>query len=129
MYFSTQIATNGIISFDQPVFSRIPTRFPGSRNEIRSLFLLAPFWDDVDIRRAGSISYEVHNAFSGNTDSLNLISRVDAYIQGETGTAYAGNWMLVVHWGRVHPWPHGEANPSSFLLFIFSDYVEVSVVV
>lgn len=114
------------MSFDQPVYSALTARFPSSRNDIRNLFIVAPFWDDVDIRRAGNIIYEVHTAFSGNADSLNLLSQVSSYIQGETGETFFGTWMMVAQWDMVHPWPHGEVDPNPLLLFFFPDYIEVS---
>jgi hypothetical protein len=114
------------MSFDQPVYSAQPAAFPSSRNDIRNLFIVAPFWDDIDIRMAGNIMYEVHTASSGNLDSLNLISQVDSYILSATGEAFTGEWMVVAQWDMVHPWPHGETNPNPFLLFIFSDYIQVS---
>ena len=110
--YLAQIGTNGIVSFDQPVYSPTPVRFPSNRNDIRNLFLVAPFWADIDIRDAGDIFYEVHTAFSsGDQDSSDLMSQVDDYIQGETGQEFSGSWMLVVQWDMVHPWPHGESNP------------------
>lgn len=91
------------------------------------MFLVSPFWDDVDIRLAGNIFYETHTAFSGNADSLDILSRVDSYVQGETGEVFFVTWMMVVQWDQVHPWPHGELNPNPFLLFVFPDYIEVSL--
>lgn len=114
------------MSFDQPVYSPTPTPFPSSRNDIRNLFIVSPFWDDVDIRQAGNILYEVHSSFSGNMDSIDLISQVDSYIQGVTGGSFSGTWMIVVQWDMVHPWPHGELNINPFFYFIFPDYIEVS---
>ena len=125
---TTQISTNGIISFDVPFFSADTARFPSSLNAVRNLFLVAPFWDDVDLRDDGDIFYEAHSTASGNLDSLNLMSQVDGYIQGETGEDFSGTWMLVAHWDGVHPWPHGETGDPglvAFLKFRFPDHIFV----
>ena len=34
--------------------------------------------------------------------------------------------MVVAHWDKVHPWPHGIITPDPFLLFLFPDYNQVS---
>lgn len=115
------------MSFDEPVYSHTPSPLPTNRNGIQNVFLVAPFWDDIDIRRAGNIFYEVHAAFSGNADSLNLLSQVDTYIQRSTGRTFFGSWMVIAQWDMVHPWPHGEVNPDPFLLFFLPDYIQVSI--
>ena len=120
--FNFQIGTNGIISFDQPVYSAVTSRFPSNRNDIRNLFIVAPFWDDVDIRRSGNIFYKVFTTLS---DDAHVMVMVNDYIFQETGEAFYGKWMLVVTWDHVHPWPHG----SPFLSYYstqFPDYVKVS---
>ena len=85
---------------------------------------MAPFWDDVDTILEGDIFYEVHSTASGYPDSLNLMSQVDSYIQGETGGDFSGTWMLVAHWDRVHPWPHGDTGDSE----MYPDIVAVSMI-
>ena len=93
---------------------------------MRNLFLVAPFWDDVDLGISGNIFYEVHTNFTGNEDSIDLMSQVDSYIQGETGSDFHGRWMIVVLWERVHPWPHGIQDiVNPYYLFIHPDYVLV----
>lgn len=120
----TQIGTNGIISFDQPVYSAIPSLFPTERNHIRNLFIVAPFWDDIDLRRSGNILYKTFTTSSGNIDGIKL---ANDYILKETGEQFDGEWMLVVTWDHVHPWPHGDGSLSGILLYIFPDYTEVSI--
>ena len=120
--FNFQIGTNGIISFDQPVYSYISYHFPSNRNDIRNLFIVAPFWDDVDIRRSGNIFYKIFTTLSDDADVMVM---VNDYIFQETGEAFYGEWMLVVTWDHVHPWPHGEHSESYYSTSI-PDYIKVS---
>ena len=119
--FNFQIVTNGIISFDQPVYSTSTSRFPSNRNDIHNLFIVAPFWDDVDIRRSGNIFYKVFTTLS---DDAGVMVMVNDYIFRETGKAFYGEWMLVVTWDHVHPWHH--RNSSSDFYTDFPDYIKVS---
>ena len=77
---------------------------------------MAPYWDDVDIRIAGNISYEVHSRRSNSLESNRLLDYVSAFVANSTGQSFQGTWMLVAEWKEVHPWPHGLNNPI-FLLF------------
>ena len=108
------------------MYSAVPVSFPSSRNDIRNLFAVAPFWDDIDIRLTGNIFYEIHSVLSGNQDSISLIARVNSYIQGEVGGGFSGEWMLVVQWNAVHPWPHGSVRSNPLLGFLFPQYTDVS---
>ena len=121
-----QIGVTGIISFDQPVYTGVTTPFPGHTNKIHNIFLVAPFWDEIDIRRSGNVFYEVHDTFTDDDASEDLISQVSEYIEGETGEAFFGEWMLVVQWDKVHPWPHGDDPLDLNDKFRNSDYTEVS---
>lgn len=126
MNMNIQISINGIISFGEPFYSADPVVFPSVRSDVANAYLVAPFWDDVDIRRAGNIYYEIHSVSNGNLGSLDLINRVSAYIREQSGDEFAGNWMLLVEWREVHPWPHG-VDPLPFLFaFLYPDYRLVS---
>ena len=70
-----QVGTNGIITFGEPLYLNYPELFPGIRSEIANAFILAPFWDNVDIRKTGNISYEVHSRITNNEGSLELLQQ------------------------------------------------------
>ena len=85
--------TNGLISFDIPYTFFFNQPFPGT---VSNLYLIAPFWDDVDIRsESGTISYEIHT--SGPS-----LETVSSYVRSQTNSSFEGYWMIVVYWDRVH---------------------------
>ena len=78
---------------------------------------MAPYWDDVDIRLAGNISYEVHSRSGDNPGSNQLLDEVSSFVEDSTGQSFQGSWMLVAEWKEVHPWPHGLDSPIWTLFF------------
>ena len=107
------MATNGIISLQQPFTHHVPYSFPSEFTFISSAFLLAPFWSDVDIRQHGSVKYEIH---SGSSNSL--LSQVNNFISNYTETEFCGTWMLVAEWNQVPQYPGFSA--TSVGAFSFS---------
>ena len=92
------MGTNGLISFGTGYNSFSNQPFPGS-TFISSRYLVAPFWDDVDIRfNTGDISYEIH-------ESGYFLNAVNTFIQRIRPTNFVGTWMMVVYYDAVHPWP------------------------
>ena len=92
----------------------LATRFPGSAS---GAYIVAPYWDDVDIRLAGNISYEVHSRSTNNPRSDQLLDEVSGFVGDSTGQSFQGSWMLVAEWKEVHPWPHGVGSPIWTLFF------------
>ena len=69
-------------------------------------YLVAPFWDDVDIMGGnGVISYEIHNS------SGYYLDHVSGFIRAITPSPFEGTWMLVAYWDAVHPYV-GSDNPE-----------------
>ena len=68
--FGSQVNTNGIISFQRQFTEFSPRRFP--LNNL--LPLIAPFWDDVDIRRFGNVFYR-------KTSNVTLLQRARVQLQ------------------------------------------------
>ena len=90
------MGTNGIISFGLEYNSWFNIPFP-----ITSLYLLAPFWDDVDIGGGnGIISYEIHGPGY-------FLNQTNAFLQRKRPSMFEGTWMLVAHWDAVHPFFFG----------------------
>ena len=61
-----------------------------------SLYLVAPFWDDINIAvGVGNISYQVYYTGSPLLDTVNTIISDDENIN------FSGQWMLVAEWNGV----------------------------
>jgi hypothetical protein len=86
---------------------------------------VAPYWDDVDIRLAGNISYEVHSRSTNNPESNRLLDDVSSFVEDSIGQSFQGSWMLIAEWREVHPWPHGVDNP--IWTIFFPELVRVSI--
>lgn len=118
MLISLQVSTNGIISFGLPFYNHQPSLFPGPSTIISSQYLVAPFWSDVDIRTAGTITYEVHTI--DNEDSGAILSTVSEFISTYTGDGFNGSWLLVVLWDGVREFPATDDAVSFTLILTFS---------
>ena len=105
-----QVEINGIISFSEPIYHTITQPFPEGAP---GRYFVAPFMDDVDLRLAGDVSYEVHSRSENNPGSDRLLDEVSGFVENSTGQSFEGSWMLVAEWRGVHPWPHGEGPPFS----------------
>ena len=112
-----QIGTNGIFSFSAPFYSAVAVAFPSSLSTVANAYLVAPYWDDVDIRLAGNISYEVHSRSSNNPGSSQLLDQISQFVEDSTGDSFQGDWMLIAEWEEVHPWPHGFDIPIFQIFF------------
>ena len=106
-----QVGVNGIISFGREWYFSYPSRFPTSEFWSRNGFVIAPFWNDHDLRKSGSVSYAVIDSDEGN-DSVMLIKNISKFIRLNHKQAamddFEGTWMLLAHWDNVHPYPHGS---------------------
>ena len=76
-----------------------------------SLYLVAPFWANVDIEEGGvgNISYQVYSTGSPLLDTVNTI------ISDEESINFIGHWMLVAEWNGV-PEYNGPSQVSSILI-------------
>ena len=119
-FFSLKVGDNGVISFGSPFFFYEPSLFPTYNVFIRNSFVVAPFWADVDNRRAGQIRYQVLSAT--NLAANGTIEHVSRFISHEINESFSGLWMLVAEWRDVHPYPHGIIGESNFL-FSFANLV------
>ena len=91
--FSTpmQVNTNGPLSFRSPFTDFSPRPFPLiSENDI----LIAPFWDDIFIIRAGEIYYR----FSVDPS---LLEEVGGNISDAFSTSFIPSQLFVATWDRV----------------------------
>ena len=59
-------------------------------------YVIAPFWDDININRGGVISYETF-------ESGYFIDQVNAFIQRERPSSFDGTWMMAAYYNKVAP--------------------------
>ena len=113
-FFIMQINTNGVISFGDTFTD---TSSSGSNFfDVTSPTIIAPFWDDVDIRKGGSIYYRQ------DTDPL-----VAGQISLEISSQYpeVGNFtpalVFVATWYRVAAFRFVPGATNTFQVIIASD--------
>lgn len=108
------VGSNGVISFGRPWLFWFSELFPTNNFFTRRAYVVAPFWSDHDIRNEGSISYQVHQlGREPNSPSARLLQRVSSFVNHQTGADFSGQWMLLVQWTQVHPFPHGNTGALS----------------
>lgn len=108
-----QIGTNGLISFGSAYNSFSNQVFPGS---VSASYLVAPFWDDVDIRGGnGEISYEIH-------ESGYYLDHVSGFLRYQRPSQFEGSWMIIAYWDAVHPF-FGASNPEVLFFVLHSRYL------
>lgn len=100
---------NGVISFENPWKDPYPNRFPTEHYWSRQRLVIAPFWSDNDIRKAGAVRYVVYGLQVGDETSQGkmLLDIVNQNVQ-KVDDKFTGRWLLFVHWDHVHPSPHGD---------------------
>ena len=80
---------------------------------ISGRYLVAPFWDDIDIgSNSGVISYEAHN-------SGYYLEQVSTFIARKKSANFQGAWMAVVYYDEVNSFP-GSFNTLVSILNIAS---------
>lgn len=104
-----QVGSNGIISFGTSAYNPVSnSAFPGPTG----IYLIAPYWDDININNGGTISYE---AF----ESGYLLEQVNDFLQRRGLTDFEGTWMMVVYYDSVHPFTGtGEVHGTYTNLFL-----------
>lgn len=69
--------------------------FPGSRPDVSDVYVVAPFWSDVDVSHGyGGVFYCVFT----DGDELDSVSN---FLTNQTGSGFSGTWMLVAQWNQV----------------------------
>ena len=97
-----------MISFSRPFYYWYPSPFPGYYY-LRRFYVVAPYWADHDIRREGSVSYEVFERGRSQFDDLTL-GTVNDYLRiiNRSSSEFSGTFMILAEWSNVHPYPHGS---------------------
>ena len=108
----SQVSENGAVSFDREWLFDKPEPFPTNSRTVQNRYVVAPFWSDNDIRRAGTVRYVlIENGTSITGDEL--LETANAFIQREHQVNFTGKVMLVAQWDHVHPYPHGSPGADS----------------
>ena len=87
--------TNGVLSFGRSYTTATITDF----NSLSSPPIIAPFWDDIDIRRGGTIYYRQDS----NSTTTELVQQAVASEYPEAAS-FQPSLVFVATWDRVEPW-------------------------
>ena len=73
---------------------------------------MSPFWSDADIRRNGTVRYATTSISSRNRREIRELFNINQFVNSRlldenSDVPFRGTWMLVAHWDKVHPSPHG----------------------
>ena len=79
-----------------------PSPFPTADPESYWLFSVAPFWSNGDIRIEGSIKWKFYVPSEIDFTPFNRVIMTDQNV------FFSANWVLLVHWDSIHPFPHGD---------------------
>ena len=110
-YCYIQVSENGVISFDRKWMFDKPQLFPTNKWFLQSRDVIAPFWSDNDIRKAGTVRYVlIEKGKDPMGDSL--LEEADLVVSNVHKTNFTGQTMLIAQWDHVHPYPHGSPNAS-----------------
>ena len=87
------MGSNGILSFGTSYNPFSNSQFTSTSQN----YLIAPFWDDINIVNGGTISYEIF-------ESGYLLDQVNSFIRARRPTTFRGTWMLVAYYYEVQPY-------------------------
>ncbi len=93
-FSSLYVSTNGLISFGEGISGWVPETFPWDTP------ILAVYWEDVDIRRTGSVTYR---PYLRTADNEAVFDRGEAVVRQALGDQYSftASWMLIATWYQV----------------------------
>ena len=80
--------------------------------------VVAPFWDDIDLRGLGNMSYKIFNS----TANSNVIQQVNNFVSCEENLTFSADWILVVQWLNVCPFSNSQCNGINVSVNIFCIY-------
>ena len=95
-----QVSSNGLISFSSPYPAYSPQTFPISQQ------VVAPYWDIIDTRMKGYVSYAVIT--EENATLSCLLELTSRFISSREGGDFEASWMLVARWVNVCPFQDGN---------------------
>ncbi|XP_064388044.1 uncharacterized protein LOC135336225 isoform X3 [Halichondria panicea] len=110
---SLRVCANGAISIGTEHFNFFsPSRFPSSSSQISSSNVLAPYWNDHDLRGDGSsINYKVYTREQGSRVSDAKLDAISRLISNKEELSFSGIWMLVAEWNGAPAYPFNTDKP------------------
>lgn len=96
-------------------------RFPSTSSLINSANVLAPYWNDHDLRGFnGGINYNVFSLERGDDEVINSISTL---ISNQRGMNFSGIWMLVADWNDAQSYPaiSGSDRTNTYQATVITD--------
>lgn len=124
MTLHLQVNINGMITFGDiwPYWSPILFPVPSYYWQGRIPSVIAPFWNNVDIQREGSVLYKIYSV-GANSKSDKLLDRVSRFVSAKDERAFnfSGTWMLVVDWNSVPPYSQSSYH-YYFYYYYYSFY-------
>ena len=99
--FNQQLSSNGLVSFNTSYTNHIPQLFPLHNPD---LAVVAPYWDDIDLRDLGELRYQVVSGTSS------VINQVNSFLTSHSGVAFNANWILWAYWYNVCPYTDSTCN-------------------
>ena len=91
-----QISNHGLISFGSQYIAFIPQTFPILQR------VVAPYWDDMDLRVKGEVRYTVITA--ANSSQSHLLTTANEFIRRVKHKYFIAKWMLVAYWVDICPY-------------------------
>jgi hypothetical protein len=109
------VNTNGVLSFGASYILPVATDF----NFVSSPPIIAPFWDDIDIRKGGTIYYHQDS----NSTITELVQKAVASEYPEAAS-FQPSLVFVATWDRVEPYisgPDARGLMNTFQVVVASD--------
>ena len=90
-----QISSNGLISFGGSFTNYYPTKFP------KTVPVIAPYWDDIDMRNKGSVVYNIFSDLNGSEVLRNISTFINSIYH--TPAKFEAISAVVIFWEEVCP--------------------------
>ena len=108
-----QVNTNGVLSFGTRHTSALTTNF----NSLSSPPIIAPFWDDVDITRGGTIYYR-----QGSNSTITEFVQKAVASEYPEAASFQPSLVFVATWDRVEPFGFSNrGRVNTFQVVVASD--------
>ena len=99
------MSTNGLLSFGEPFFRY--SSFGANFDSIPTPPLIAPFWDDVDVTRGGTVYYR-----QDNTSSIAEQIQQNVSLQFHNIGFFYPSLVFIATWDRVAPYDYSIPGDS-----------------
>nr|XP_015224274.1 PREDICTED: alpha-tectorin-like [Lepisosteus oculatus] len=110
IYHQLYVNNNGFITFDTPMSTYVPYRFPARSG----IDIIAGFWTDIDDRNNGIISYRQVTSGSVLQQATSDINQYFPLIQ------FTARWVFMATWDRVAYYPN-SGTETTFQVVLISD--------